>query len=235
MSHTHGFTHLKASEQDEERVGKSGLIMNYELKLRDFPWWCWSLEDCELSFGHRHVTTHINLCWDLWESITPHLLQYWTMATWLQTAYYFCKSCSHVPWKKQRGCFWPEHALRVVRKGCGEVLPKFPPMSWCLSLILRAHTGRGRSPESSSNTRGLKKWAPAQIGCLWRSKLWTYRRECALGYRGGGWDVGGLIIHKALTWTFSEALLKWVLMQAGVLHNKGSRVMTWGLVHIRGY
>lgn len=30
---------------------------------------------------------------------------------------------------------------------------------------------------------------------------------CA-GIPGGGLEVGGLIIHKALTWTFSEALFK---------------------------
>lgn len=67
--------------------------------------------------------------------------------------------------------------------------PRVGAMSWSLSLILRGHTGWAGAPRETATLgalrRSLKKWASAQIGCLWRSKLWTWQ-ECA-GVLGGGW------------------------------------------------
>lgn len=48
--------------------------MNSELKLRDFPWWYWSLEDCELSYAYMHMTTHTNVC--EMKSIAARLLKH---------------------------------------------------------------------------------------------------------------------------------------------------------------
>lgn len=130
--------------------------------------------------------------------ILSHLLQYWTIKGWLQTNGYFCKNCSHVTWTNRKGAFdlsvlcmlWE----KVAGRFCLTSLTGVGAMSWSLSLILRGHTGRAGAPRETATLgalrRSFKMWASAQIGCLWRSKLWTYRQECALGYGVGVEKLG---------------------------------------------